>query len=85
MCGIAGIWSKDHNDIKELLSQLSYMTESLHHRGPDDEGYWSDEISNLVLGHRRLSILDLSSLGKQPMKSISGRYVVVYNGEIYNH
>ena len=85
MCGIAGIWSEDQVDIDRLLLELSSMTESLHHRGPDDQGQWSDQSVNLGLGHKRLSILDLSPLGRQPMESMSGRYVLVYNGEIYNH
>jgi len=85
MCGITGIWSEEQIDIDKLLLKLSSMTESLDHRGPDDEGQWSDQLLNLGLGHKRLSILDLSPLGRQPMESISGRYVLVYNGEIYNH
>ncbi len=59
------------------------MRDRLHHRGPDDAGYWLDVHAGIALGHRRLSILDLSSLGHQPMHD--GRYVVVYNGEIYNY
>ena len=61
------------------------MTNTLIHRGPDDEGYWHDEAKGVSLGHRRLSILDLSSHGSQPMLSNSGRYAIVFNGEIYNH
>src|SRR3990172_7186489 len=59
------------------------MTNSLGHRGPDDEGIFIDR--NLGLGHKRLSILDISQLGHQPMESDNGRYVIVHNGEIYNY
>jgi asparagine synthase (glutamine-hydrolysing) len=61
------------------------MTDALAHRGPDDAGAWADEDAGIVFGHRRLSILDLSPAGHQPMASVSGRYVIVFNGEIYNH
>ena len=61
------------------------MTDRLFHRGPDDGGAWIDESAGIALGHRRLSILDLSPQGHQPMASASGRYVIAFNGEIYNH
>jgi asparagine synthase (glutamine-hydrolysing) len=61
------------------------MVASLHHRGPDDEGVWLDSSAGVAFGHKRLSILDLSSAGHQPMVSGGGRYVVTFNGEIYNH
>jgi asparagine synthase (glutamine-hydrolysing) len=61
------------------------MSESLSHRGPDDAGTWVDGDAGIAFGHRRLSVLDLSPAGHQPMISASGRYVVVFNGEIYNH
>ena len=60
------------------------MTDALHHRGPNARGSWSDPDVGIALGHRRLSILDLSSAGHQPMHSASGRYVIAFNGEIYN-
>lgn len=60
------------------------MTDTLHHRGPDDSDLWLDEAAGIGLGHRRLSILDLSPLGRQPMHSASGRYVICFNGEVFN-
>ena len=81
MCGLTGILCSTPRD--SIIDQLYKMTSSLIHRGPDDEDVWSEGC--IGLGHRRLSILDLSSLGRQPMRSHCGRYVIVYNGEIYNH
>ena len=82
MCGIAGIvtWGETNN----LGKQARRMISPLYHRGPDDFGVWEDNRTGVALGHRRLSILDLSSSGHQPMHSVSGRYVIAYNGEIYN-
>ena len=78
MCGIAGILSPTPSD----LAAIHPMTAALAHRGPDDQGIWSQP--GIALGHRRLSIIDLSSAGHQPMLSADGRYVLVYNGELYN-
>ena len=84
MCGIAGFWKiKEIN--KELLTDNAVkMSEALTYRGPDDSGVYTDERTGIALSHRRLSILDLSPKGHQPMESFSGRYVIVYNGEVYN-
>lgn len=81
MCGIAGLLGADRVD-PPLLAR---MCDTIAHRGPDDEGQWVDSEARVGLGHRRLSILDLSTLGHQPMHSADGRFVITYNGEIYNH
>ncbi len=81
MCGIAGIFSKSKID----PSKLKAMCNVIKHRGPDGEGAWFDADSNLALGHRRLSIIDLSDNAKQPMQYANGRYTITFNGEIYNY
>jgi asparagine synthase (glutamine-hydrolysing) len=81
MCGLAGILSMQSN--RDILSNVSKMTSRLIHRGPDDYGYWCEQ--NIGMGHRRLSVIDLTDTGAQPMKSSCGRFIIVYNGEIYNH
>ncbi len=83
MCGIAGLWSPN-GDASENARITGAMLRAIHHRGPDGDGVWSDAPRGLVLGHKRLSILDLSEHGAQPMVSESSRYVLTYNGEIYN-
>lgn len=86
MCGIAGFMhSAGTCDIGKDKSVLKEMTGRLSHRGPDDGGHWHDALHGVGLGHRRLSIVDLSPNGRQPMQSASSRYVLVFNGEIYNH
>ncbi len=81
MCGITGYWAFDGSS-NELKPKLSEAIQSIRHRGPDDSGFWFDD--NLGLSHGRLSILDLSDHGHQPMVSEGGRYIIVFNGEIYN-
>lgn len=81
MCGFIGCLSTTYLD----PGILRKMTESLAHRGPDESGIWQERESGISLGHQRLSILDLSSAGSQPMVSSNDRFVMVYNGEIYNH
>lgn len=84
MCGIVGIWDQSNSyDQEELSRDLKTSVGTLKHRGPDDNGTWGNG-RGLGLGHTRLSILDLSSRGHQPMISADGRFVIVYNGEIYN-
>jgi asparagine synthase (glutamine-hydrolysing) len=80
MCGIAGIFSADRVDPALLMR----MAGSIAHRGPDDQGIWSDEAAGIGFAHRRLSIVDLSPQGHQPMHSADGRFVICFNGEIYN-
>ena len=80
MCGIAGIINLHNERVNESILKL--MTDAIAHRGPDGEGFWIHE--NIGIGHRRLAIIDLSSLGNQPMVSADGRYVLTYNGEVYN-
>lgn len=81
MCGITGFWARKAPD-DHIATGMAHRIES---RGPDDMGTWTDRSSGLALAHRRLSIVDLSPAGHQPMHSPCGRYVLVFNGEIYNH
>jgi len=83
MCGVAGFWAPG-GLAAAADGTLAQMTSCIAHRGPDDSGTWLDAAAGIALGHRRLSVLDLSSEGHQPMASRDGRYVMVYNGEIYN-
>lgn len=85
MCGIAGIWWPGGQGQDRAEAVAAAMASRLHHRGPDARGVWADGAAGIALGHARLSILDLSPAGAQPMASPSGRYVMVFNGEIYNH
>jgi len=85
MCGIAGFLMGSER-LKGVAPEklIEKMTNTLTHRGPDNSGTWCDHISGVYFGHRRLSILDLSTAGKQPMESACGRYIITYNGEVYN-
>lgn len=88
MCGIAGIWDKNSNmfaDHYELVESADMISSAITSRGPDASGSWSSREEGIALCHRRLSILDLSSEGSQPMQSADDRYVITYNGEIYNY
>jgi asparagine synthase (glutamine-hydrolysing) len=84
MCGIAGQWTRTGCSDEELRRAVERMTATLVHRGPDDAGVWLDAASGMGLGFRRLSILDLTPSGHQPMESQDGRFVIAFNGEIYN-
>ena len=85
MCGISGYLDTSAQATEEELRRTALrMADTLAHRGPDDRGAWVDARAGIALGHRRLSILDLTSLGHQPMQSACGRYVITFNGEIYN-
>lgn len=83
MCGIAGFWQR-RVDNQQLELNLGRMTAAISHRGPDGSGAWCDPVTGIAVGHRRLSIIDLSEAGAQPMISSCGRYVISYNGEVYN-
>jgi asparagine synthase (glutamine-hydrolysing) len=82
MCGINGFYSLSSFSSNDVIIK---MNSAISHRGPDTNGFWSDKKSGIVLGHQRLSIIDLSDAGNQPMKSNSSRYILTYNGEVYNH
>ena len=84
MCGIAGLLAPGLGG-EPLQAQVRAMIAPIAHRGPDGEGVWVDAVAGIGLGHRRLSILDLSPAGAQPMASASGRFVIAYNGEVFNH
>jgi asparagine synthase (glutamine-hydrolysing) len=86
MCGLAGFLGATRFQAKgEQKAVLKRMTDAIMYRGPDSGGYWCDGEPGIALGHRRLSIIDLSPAGDQPMQSSTGRYVIAFNGEIYNH
>ena len=84
MCGFTGYFSGQWPG-EQALPRLARMTATLTHRGPDSDGHWLDADAGIALGHRRLAIVDLSPAGAQPMQSPCGRYVIAFNGEIYNH
>ena len=79
MCGFAGFI--DYENSSENKSQwIGHMLDAIDHRGPDDAGVWLDPNAGIVLGHRRLAIVDLSPAGHQPMHSVCGRWIIVFNG-----
>ena len=82
MCGISGYYSKSSSINEDTINKMNL---AISHRGPDSSGVWLDKKCGIVFGHQRLSIIDLSGAGKQPMVSNSGRFILTYNGEIYNH
>src|SRR5690348_8091240 len=84
MCGITGILLAPTAADPRRLAAIKSIAATLHHRGPDGEGIWTDRDAGIALGHRRLAIVDLSEAGHQPMTSHGGRLVMTFNGEIYN-
>lgn len=85
MCGLAGfIWngSREPDELRRIALR---MADAIVHRGPDDSGVWVDPTAGIGLGFRRLAIVDLSAQGHQPMRSVSGRFIIIFNGEVYNH
>jgi len=83
VCGFVGLL-RPQGLPQDIHAQMAALLQAIAHRGPDDDGLWVDASAGLALGHRRLSIMDLSPLGHQPMVSLCGRWVLAYNGEIYN-
>jgi len=82
MCGISGFYSESKSTFNNVIEKMNF---AITHRGPDSNGVWQDRNSGIILGHQRLSIIDLSNAGQQPMQSNSGRFILTYNGEVYNH
>ncbi len=86
MCGLTGFLCGLRNQTADQMQTIvGRMAETLHHRGPDDTGVWCQPAMGIALGFKRLSIVDLSQAGHQPMTSSSGRFVIAYNGEVFNH
>ena len=85
MCGLAGVLAGRGWSPEQLQRIALHMSGAIAHRGPDDDGVWVDATPGIALGFRRLAIVDLSAQGHQPMRSASGRYIIVFNGEVYNH
>ena len=85
MCGVAGFVQRSGFPVAQAKLVASKMADMLAHRGPDDADLWLDGTAGVALAHRRLAVIDLSAAGHQPMCSHSGRYVISFNGEIYNH
>ena len=84
MCGLAGAFQPGVSE-SEWRDRLRAMANAIRHRGPDDEGFWCDASAGVGFAFRRLAIIDLSAEGRQPMASASGRFVMIFNGEVYNH
>jgi asparagine synthase (glutamine-hydrolysing) len=84
MCGITGLWAVNGKSAGDLTSLAAAMADTMHHRGPDDGGVAIDDAAGVAVGFRRLAIIDLSPAGHQPMTSASGRFTIVFNGEVYN-
>src|SRR5688500_18394733 len=84
MCGFAGLLTSTEMTRDELMAHAARMTAPIAHRGPDDDGLWVDPDAGVAFGFRRLAILDLSPQGHQPMHSPSGRFVTLFDGEVYN-
>ena len=84
MCGIAGFLTSQPESDDQLRHIATQMSDAIRHRGPDGDGVWTDAMHGIAVSHRRLSIVDLSPTGAQPMVSHCGNLVMVYNGEIYN-
>ncbi len=85
MCGIAGLWTLSGAPSDLLAATARAMADAMVHRGPDDAGTWTEEEAGIGFGHRRLAIVDLTPEGHQPMGSADGRWVISFNGEIYNY
>jgi asparagine synthase (glutamine-hydrolysing) len=85
MCGVAGFFWTRNRGPDEMRGIASRMADAIAHRGPDDNGVWVDSAAGIALGFRRLAIVDLSAHGHQPMRSASGRFIIIFNGEVYNH
>ena len=85
MCGLAGFFWTRSRGADEMRGIASRMADAIVHRGPDDSGVWVDSTAGIAFGFRRLAIVDLSAQGHQPMRSASGRFVIIFNGEVYNH
>ena len=85
MCGFAGFWSRNEGVVRDSDALIARMSTAIVHRGPDDHGAWSDNSLGIGFGFRRLSVVELSQAGHQPMLSSGGRFVIVFNGEVYNH
>ena len=85
MCGLTGVFDPNQQlGVDSLHQVVERMTSAIVHRGPDDVGVWVEPQARVAFGHRRLSIIDLTEAGQQPMVSANGRWVIAYNGEMYN-